>query len=71
MNRRSFRYRIVDLADLALEDVELTIQVRAGETIRAGDGMLMVVTEVVETPHDPAYEGVLIVEPPASSRPPH
>lgn len=50
---RSFRYRIVDLAELALEDVELTVQLRPGETIRAGDGTLMVVTEAVETPDDP------------------
>jgi hypothetical protein len=67
MNRRSFRYRIVDLAGLALEDVELTVQLRPGETIRAGDGTLMVVSEVVDTPDDPAYAGVLIVEPAPSS----
>jgi hypothetical protein len=71
MNRRSFRYRIVDLAELLLEDTELTVQVQAGETIRAGDGRLMVVTEVVETPDDPAYAGVLIAEPAESSRLPH
>jgi hypothetical protein len=67
MNRRSFRYRIIDLVELMIEDTDLTVQVRAGETIRAGDGMLMVVTEVVETPDDPAYAGVLIVEPAASA----
>jgi hypothetical protein len=70
MNRRSFRYRIVDLAELLLEDAELTVQVQAGETIRVGDGTLMVVTEVVETPADAAYAGVLIVEPGKTNRHP-
>jgi hypothetical protein len=32
-----------------------------------GDGTLMVVTEVVETPDDPAFAGVLIVEPAPSA----
>jgi hypothetical protein len=67
MNRRSFRYRLVDLAELVLEDAELTVRVQAGETIRMGDGTLMVVTEVVETPDDPAFAGVLIVEPASSA----
>jgi hypothetical protein len=71
MNRRSFRYRIVDLAELLLEDAELTVQVQAGETIRVGDGTLMVVTEVVEAPADPAYAGVLIVEPAGPPGIPH
>jgi hypothetical protein len=71
MNRHSFRYRIVDLAELALEDAELTVLVRPGETIRAGDGTLMVVIGLVETPDDPAYAGVLIVEPARSSSLPH
>jgi hypothetical protein len=63
LNRRSFRDRIIDLAELALEDAALTVHVPLGETIRVGDGTLMVVTEVVETPHDPAHDGVVIVEP--------
>jgi hypothetical protein len=67
MNRRSFRYRIVDLAELVTEDAELTVHVRAGETIRMSDGTVMVVTGIVETPDDPAYAAVLIVEPAQSS----
>jgi hypothetical protein len=62
MNRHSFRYRLVDLAELALDDADLTVPVRPGEANRAGDGMSMVVTEAVETADELAYAGVLVVE---------
>jgi hypothetical protein len=58
-----YRYRLFDVQEMTTEEVELTVQVEAGETVRAGSGRLLVVFAVVEVEDDPAYAGVLMAEP--------
>jgi hypothetical protein len=58
-----YRYRLFDVQEMTAEEVEFTVQVRSGETVRAGSGRLMVVFAVVEIDDDSAYAGVLMAEP--------
>jgi hypothetical protein len=63
MGARSYRYRLVDLRETSSEDVEFTVKIETGDTVRGGDGRLMVVVSVVEIEDEPPYAGVLLVEP--------
>ena len=63
MDARSYRYRLVDLRNTESEDVEFTVKIGLGDTVRSGDGRLMVVVSVVEVEDEPPYAGVLLVEP--------
>jgi hypothetical protein len=58
-----YRYRLFDVHELTTEEVEFTVQVKSGETVRAGSGQLLVVFAVVEVEDDPGYAGVLMAEP--------
>lgn len=48
---------------MTTEEVEFTVQVKSGETVRAGSGQLLLVFAVVEVEDDPGYAGVLMAEP--------
>jgi hypothetical protein len=48
---------------MTTEEVEFTVQVRSGETVRAGSGQLLVVFAVVEVEDDPTCAGILMAEP--------
>jgi hypothetical protein len=58
-----YRYRLFDVQALTTEEVEFTVRVRSGETVRSGNGRLLVVFAVVEDERDPEYAGVLMAEP--------
>ncbi len=57
-----YRYRLFDVHEMTTEEIELTVQVRSGETVRAGSGRLLLVFAVVEVEDDPGYAGVLMAE---------
>ena len=63
MNKQPYRYRVCDVHELVLDDVELTVEVTEGDTVRVGNGRLMVVFAVVPAEDNPRYAGVLMVEP--------
>ena len=63
MDARSYRYRLVDLRNTNSEDAEFTVKIGPGDTVRGGDGRLMVVVSVVEIEDEPPYAGVLLIEP--------
>jgi hypothetical protein len=48
---------------MTTEEVEFTVQVKSGETVRAESGRLLVVFAVVEVEDEPRYAGVLMAEP--------
>ncbi|MGZ4409786.1 MAG: hypothetical protein ACXVY6_13550 [Gaiellaceae bacterium] len=54
---------MVDLQEMTSEDLELTVEVNLGDTVRTGSGRLAIVVAVVEVEHEAPYAGVLIVEP--------
>jgi hypothetical protein len=58
-----YRYRLFDVQELTTEEVEFTVRVRSGETVRSANGRLLVVFAVVEEDDDPEYAGVLMAEP--------
>jgi hypothetical protein len=60
---RLYRYRLFDVEGLTTEEVEFTVQVKSGETVRAESGRLLVVFAVVEVEDEPRYAGVLMAEP--------
>lgn len=63
MDARLYSYRLVDLRNTSSEDVAFTVKVGLGDTVRSGDGRLMVVVSVIEIEDEPPYAGVLLVEP--------
>lgn len=63
MTQRNFRYRLCDVHELTVEEIELTVAVTPGETVRGGDGRLMLVFAVVPVEDEAGYAGVLMVEP--------
>ena len=63
MDANAYRYRLVDLRETSSEDVEFTVKIGVGDTVRSGDGRLMVVVSVVEIEEESPYAGVLLVEP--------
>ncbi|MGZ4314957.1 MAG: hypothetical protein ACXVRS_03885 [Gaiellaceae bacterium] len=63
MDGRSYRYQLVDLQEMTSEDLELTVEINLGDTVRTGSGRLAIVVAVVKVEDEAPYAGVLIVEP--------
>jgi hypothetical protein len=57
-----YRYRLFDVQEMTTEELELTVEVKTGETVRAGSGRLLLVFAVVEVEDEAGYAGVLMAE---------